>query len=1294
MSMFLRVRLAGLLVLVAAVMSFSMAPKSARAQAVASITGTVTDNSGAVLPGASVKLTDTRTNTSYFGKTAGDGSYRITNVPPGPGYSLTVTKDSFQVLEINNLYLPVAVATTQDVTLQLGAVSQKVEVTAEGSISLNTTDTTIGNNLDMRAVENLPNEFRDDPAQLLRLQVGVVSAQTAPGNTTIDPNGTRDGSVAGADADQNNIIVDGIDATDYAFGQAFETQAAVPVEAIQEFTTQVANPSPQYGGRGGAQTIISTKSGSNDWHGTAYEFNRTAATEANTFFNNQEGIPRLGLIRNQFGANFGGPIVKDKLFFFFEFDGRRDRSQQSVLEIVPFPHVKLGELAYINDSSGGSCPNNSRLTSADVSTPCVTILSAAQVGSLDPCSLGGCSGTDGFVTPGVAPSLLSLFQTRYPNPNDYSQGDGLNTAGFRFNAPDDLSENEYTSRVDYNLSNSNKLFARLNFRHESGVLTPNAFPGDPLTSPFLVKDIGWALADTWIINPNVVNTFTYGESRANDNDPVPFNPAGNLYELSFMSGAVSNPYNRQSQIGHIVPEPTFRDDVSWTHGKHSFTFGGQWNPVTIRDFLTNDFTFIQEGIGGDITSLNSATPGLLRPSDILGGVDPLQDPGQVAVSNWDDFFVGALGIINNVQASINFNGKGGLLPEGTETRHNWRVQDSAVYFQDAWKLRPSLTVTLGLRYQFQTVPYDTDGEEATFLNTSLSQILNTRIANGLAGISGPDATPLLTYSLAGKANHAPGLYPNEWHDLSPRVGFAWNPSFSDGFLGKIVGDHKTVIRAGAAMIYDETVINSIVQLEDQGDYTFGNSYAVEFNQGASTVTALQTDPRFTSTTSVPFPIIDPPFQTPVTPSAIFNYGLNNNLTTPYSITTSFGFQRELPWGLQLEADYYGRFSHKLLVLADAGQTINFVDPVSGQSLSQAFTALEQDARAGLAPSAVGQVPFFENEMQAGTGMSCAAINAVIFEDPYTTCAEAVYNFASTSLAQGDSGGLLFPLGGLFPANVGLSPQFIINALAANRGNASYNALFTTLRKRLSHNLTFDFDYTYSHGIDNNTFIANENGNFENGVTSILCDVTNGHVCRGNSEFDATHQIVGDFVYDLPFGRGQQFGRDSGTFVNELIGGWQIAGIQTWRTGLAQTADNGVASTTSLAADAGEDFIGPRSALARGIHLDAANNNEVQFYKNPDAAIAAFTPVSGLSVGTRDNLRGPHFSNFDVAVSKNFPLWNERYSLKFVAQAFNAFNHANFGLPDPDLTSPTFGVINGLTGQEPSRVMQFALRFDF
>jgi Carboxypeptidase regulatory-like domain len=1262
----------------------SVLPGIAKAQSVASITGVVTDASGASVPGASIKLVDTRTGQAYFAKTAGDGSYRIVDVPPGPDYSLTVKKDGFQTSLVGGLYLPVATPTTQDIKLQLGTLSQTVEVTAEGSVTLNTTDTTIGNNLDLHAVSSLPNEFRDDPSNLLRLQVGVVSAQSGRADAAaanIDPNGTRDGSVAGARPDQNNIVVDGIDAADFSFGFPFETQSAVPVDAIQEFSTQVANPSAAYGGRSGAQTIITTKSGTNTFHGSAFEYNRTAATEANTFFNNQAGVSRLALVRNQWGANVGGPVLKDKLFFFFEYDGRRDASAQSVLQIVPFPHVGKGEIAYINDSGGGSCPNNSRLTSADVSTSCVTILSAAQVAALDPCS-GGCPSAPGFAAAGVAPALLSLFNTRYPAPNDYTQGDGLNTAGFRFNAPDNLKELGYLVRVDYSISSNNKLFGRFNLRNSTGVNIPNQFPGDPLTAPALIRDRAWVIGDTWTINSNAVNQFTAGETRANDNEPVEFNPSGGLYELTFMSGAVSNPYVRQSQIGHIAPDPTLRDDVTLIRGKHSIVFGGEFNPVRLRNTLTNDFTFIQQGLGGAVTGLDSS----LRPADIL--------PDDTVLNNWDGFFVGAMGIINNVQAAISYNHAGDQLPSGAQVRHDWRIYEYAGYVQDAWRIRNDLTISMGLRYQYQTVPYETNGIQASFLNTNLNAILAARERNGLNGVSGPDVTPLLTYQLTGKANNAPPLYSPERHDFSPRLALAWNPAFNNGVLGQIFGDRKTVLRTGAALIYDQTVINAITQLEDQSDYTFGNTYANVFG-GGGTINSLQTDPRFNSVNSVPFAIPPVPFVTPVTPSAIFNYGLDNQLRTPYQITASFGLQRELPAGLQLEADYYGRFGRRLLVLADAGQTIDFVDPASKQSLSQAFTVLEKDAQQGVSPSAVTEQPFFANQMEAGTGLSCPEINSLVFGTPYSTCAQAVYAAFQSNLAQGNTGGLMFPLSGLMPPNVGLTPQFIVNALATNKGFSSYNALFTTLRKRLSNNLQLDFNYTFSHSIDNNTYITNENGNFAAGVTTILCDATSNRVCRGNSEFDATHQISADFVYDLPFGRGQAFGHDVGMLLNEAIGGWQVSGIETWRTGLAMTAQNGIASTTSLAADAGDNFTGSRSALASHIHVDAANGNQIQFYANPSAARAAFTPVTGLQVGTRDNLRGPHFSNLDLAVSKNFPIASERYKLQFRAEAYNLFNHPNFGLPDPTLTSPsTFGVISGLAGTEPSRVMQFALRFDF
>ena len=1252
-------------------------PTIAMAQSVASVTGVVTDTSGAAVPGASIKLVDTRTGTTYYAKTAGDGSYRIVDVPPGPGYSLTVKKDGFETFVVGSLYLPVAIATTQDVRLELGTVAQTVEVTAEGSVTLDTTDAQIGSNLDMHAVASLPNEFRDNPANLLRLAPGVISAITPAGGPTsgtgaIDPNLTRDGAVAGARTDQSNIIVDNIDQSNISSGFSFTLTGTIPVDAVQEFNTIIGNPLPQYGGGSGGQTLITTKSGTNDWHGSAFEYNRTAATEANTFFNNLDGVPRLALVRNQFGGNVGGPVWKDRLFFFFEYDGRRDDEGASVEEIVPMPHVKLGDLAYINNSQGAAC-QGARLTSADVSTSCVTILPAATVASMDPCSgLDDCSMLPGFQAAGVDPTLISLFKSRYPNPNDFSAGDGLNTAGFRFNTPNPLIENDYLAHVDFVVNSRNKLFTRFNFDNIKSLVQPNAFPGDPVTSPNLERDRAWVLGDTWTISPNLVNVFTYGESLQNAAQPILFNPSGPLYELTFDSGTVSNPFLRQTSFSTIAPEPTFKDDMTWVHGNHTFSFGGLWNPIEFKDGITNDFTFIQQGIGGSISALDPSE----TPSDILSS----------DVTNWNSAFVGALGSIFNVQASFNFTGKGVPLAQGSPVAHDYRVNAFAGYFSDSWRIRPSLTVTLGVRYQYETVPYEIHGVQASFLNTNFHAIVDARIANGLAGISGPDVTPELTYQLTGKANHAPPLYAPEKHDFSPRIGLAWNPSARDGFLGKLLGGQKTVVRAGASIIYDDSVVNNIVALQNQGDYTFGGSFAENFGDssaGATPTENLGLEPRFNSINSVAFPVPPPPFVTPITPVAIFNYDVDNQFRTPYSIITSFGVQRALPFGLQFEADYYGRFSRRLFVLADAAQTMDFTS--DGQKLSNAFTILEQDSQQGLPPAGVTPQPFFESLFGPGGTQAIYAAFSGQAMGPAST--------AGSAMSEGNTALMVYELG-LQPYNIGLTPQFLVNALATNLGSESYNSLFTTLRKRLSNNLQFDFDYTYSHAIDNNSTVPHANGNFEPGVTTILCDATNPRVCRGNSEFDVTNQITGFFVYDLPFGRGQRFAGSAGTLLNEAIGGWEISGIESWRTGLALTADSGISSTTSLAADAGEDFIGPRSALASDIHL-VPGTGTVQFFKNPAAAIAAYTPALGLTVGTRDNMRAPHFTDLDLAVAKNFPIVGEKYRLQFRAEAYNALNQTNFALYDPTINSPsTFGTITSEAGTEPSRVMQFALRFDF
>ncbi len=460
-----------------------------------------------------------------------------------------------------------------------------------------------------------------------------------------------------------------------------------------------------------------------------------------------------------------------------------------------------------------------------------------------------------------------------------------------------------------------------------------------------------------------------------------------------------------------------------------------------------------------------------------------------------------------------------------------------------------------------------------------------------------------------------------------------------------------------------------------------------------------------SASQAPYPVPAPPFTNPLTPFAIFNDGIDPNLRTPYSITASLGMQRELPGGFQLETDYFGRFGRRLMQLGDDGQAMNFVDAtpdhqslVTGLQLPGTGFPATRQPEYNRQP-AIPQQPFFEMNMNKaltadGSG-TCATFYAPFPAGVTPSCTAAVYLNNMTALQQGGTGGILpaLPL----PVNVGLNPQFFVDAIMANKGFSDYNSAIVTLRKRLSNNLQFDFNYTYSHSIDNGSTVANEDGNFAQGVTSVMCDVTNNRACRGNSEFDATHQVAAEFVYSLPFGRGQTFGRNVNQWVNEAIGGWTVSGIQTWRTGLAFTANDtnfAAFDTVSLSADTGVLFTGSRKDLGTHIHIDPANNDSIQFYSNPGAAAAQFSPVTGLQNPDRDTLRGPHFSNLDLSVSKIFPLGSERYNLKFIAEAYNAFNHPNFGIPNTGVIGSQFGVISGLAGQEPARVMQFAIRFDF
>ena len=1217
---------------------------AASAQSTAGVTGTVKDSNGAVIAGADVKLTDTKTAVELATKSNDQGVYTFPKVAPGQGYKLTFTAPGFQTLVINDVALGVDTISTHNAEMVIGEISGTVVVTASNEVTLNTTDASIGNVIGERRLKELPIQLRNSPAALIGLQAGVV------GNNVGVTGANRIGSVTGARTDQSNITVDGIDVNDQTTGQFASTVGNAPIDAIQEFRAVSTNPGASDGRSSGGQVELVTKSGTNEFHGNVREYNRTAATAANTFFNNRAGIRRPALTRNQFGGSIGGPVLKDALFFFFDYEGRRDAQQVTNLRIVPLQHFREGRVGYINNTAG--CPTSPRL---NTSPQCISFLSAGQVAAIDPAGVGG------------SQNLLSFVNSRYPLPNDVTAGDGVNTGGFRFNSPSQRKDNTYTTRMDWNATSKQRFFGRFNIARRVQTDTVNSvaaqFPGDPETAQIVVKDYTWVVGHTWTASPTFVNQITVGAARSGLLFPNNFAPA---FPNSFTFGAgLSAPFASISEQDRFVLVPTYKDDASWTKGTHTIEFGGSFKPINQGSGLVNDFNFITVGLGGRLTSLNSS-PGL-RPGNIRNST--------AARSNYDAALVFLLGRYNQVATNFNYDPEGNAFAPGTGKHRDYRYDELELYAADSWRVRNNLTINAGVRWHLAPAPYEKNGFQAAN-DIDFRNLFDLRQRNAAAGIFGPDAEPLLRYDLIGKANNARALYETDLNNFAPRFGFAYTPNFKDGILGAIFGDGKTVLRGGGSVTYDRPS-GAITFIQDQVSYLFDNSATTQFPAVVNAAQTLLNNPRFSNINSSPVNNVAPTITRPFTPFGLdglangeFNYAVDQRFRTPYSIQYSFGFQRELPGDFILEASYVGRQGRKLFSQADAAQILNFRDPVSGQLMIDAFNGLQSQLLSG---AAITAQPWFENMVAGGT--------------------QSVLDFAGLEAERGDTSDAIFLLYafGVLDPNVGMSAQFGTNIYISNQGASTYDGMLVSLRKRFSHGLQFDLNYTWSHSIDNGSSITNT-------VTGgLVCDLTNLRVCRGNSDFDIRHLVNANFIYELPFGRGQRFGSGSPGWVNQIIGGWEVSGIFTARSGLPFSTTTGTFPVGfSFNSPAGINSTNAAALLGR-IH---DSGSTIQFFDDPTAVFDPANPLDGAlrwprhgEVGSRNILRGAGFWNLDTAVMKNFKMpWSESHSLQIRWESFNAFNHHSFGLPALNIVGTNFGQIT--TSASAPREMQFAFRYSF
>jgi hypothetical protein len=1205
--------------------------------------GTVTDPSGSVIPAASITIINTENGAQRTTVSDGQGRYTMLQVTPGV-YRLTAKAPGFSDVVVNDLTLLVNQPATLDVTFEkVGATKETVTVEATAQ-QVNTTDASLGNAIGPTAIMELP-FFARNITNLLAAQPGVtmISNQT---NSNGDPD-SRNGAVNGGKPDQANVTLDGVDVNNQNNRMAFTTVLRVTLDSVEEFRSTTTNANADMGRSSGAQIALVTRSGTNELHGALYEYHRNTITAANSFFNNRAGVPRPPLLINVFGGRLGGPIIKNRTFFFINYEGRRDASAQNATRTVPSDDLRNGILKYIGTDNAVHT-----LTPADIRS------------TVDPLGIG------------PSQAALALFNN-FPRANDLTLGDTLNFVGYRFSAPVRGDQNTYIAKFDHRIDSNGKhqLFARGNLQNDSSN-TPPQFPGLPPNNVNLNNSKGIATGLTSLLKSNFISTFRYGFTRQG----VETTGVQNSPVTTFRS--LSSAYGTTLGVSHIIPVHTLSEDFAWTKGAHDIRFGG-----IIR--------LIKNGSSNYANSFSSATTN----SSWLQGTGSDITPASLGISSgfktsYRDAMMATLGIVSQGNARYNYLVNGTILPGGAPVKRSYQNEEYESYIQDTWKVTRNFTITAGVRIGFMPAVYEGNGQQIS-PSIPFDTWLNTRGALAAEGLSQTGAGVISFL-----ANGRP-MYPNHTN-FGPRLALAYAPK-AESRLGRFFfgGSGRSSIRAGAG-IYHDLIGQPLAQTYDSTAFGLQTNLA-----NSSGILTAQTAPRFTSFFNVPSSLLRPadPGGFPATYPDVFaiTNSIDDNLKAPYTINLNFSVSREFGKGLFVQGSYVGRLSRHSLLQRDMAMPTNLRDPQSGQTYFQAATQLAQYLQAGGTVAGTPKIPFFENmwSKAAGNGLTASQVIAT----------DAINNSGrgsdmTTTLTDMDLGGLCNPGGSLFSSSGALNavgcgnqgPNMMFNsqfsALSAwsSIGKASYHAMQWTVRKRLSSGLTFDFNYTLSKSIDLGS--AQENTAAFSGFVQ---NTWNPSAMRAVSSYDALHQFNAFMVWEVPIGRGRHF--NTSRLVDAFIGGWQISANWVQTSGLPFSVGDGRQWPTNWNITPNATPNGkPQAPVTNDKNAPAASGGVggPNLWSDPATEFAAWSFTLPGQSGSYRTLRGSGNFGLDTGVAKRWTMpYNEHHSIQFRWESFNILNTVRFDPQSAANTATTSSSFGKLTDTLTSpRQMQFALRYEF
>lgn len=1202
-----------LLVLVAAL----WAGAHAHAQGTTSrVAGTVTDTSGAFVPGATVTLTNDATGVSFTTVTNASGAYAFEAVQVGR-YTVAVELQGFKRFVSSDNAVTIGEPTTINAALELGQLTEAVEVSASSQVVQTGTSGNLGSTFDQRTIESLPilGGRGRNPLDLVLTQPGVVSGANTGG--AVHVNGARDRSW--------NFTLDGIDTNESSAGGSNFSPLRTNPDALSEFKVLTGNQTAEFGRNSGGQVAMVTRNGTNTLSGTVFYFDRRPEYNANEWENNIAGLEKREFTQYMPGFSVGGPIRRNRTFFFVNNQWLRANQTTEITRTVYTASARQGLWRY--STTGRNQPAGVAGPSVDANGNPIVSTATYDIAANDPQRLG------------LDPTIQRLIgMTPLPNNFAHSGGDGLNTAGYTFAAPEEERQMDFVTKIDHTFNSNNSAF----FRYSKGYQDTNCdqvnggeppFPGQACVVNTKRSPYNWAANWRWNARSNIVNELVFGQNHFTFDF---LNPSADPGQPTFngptTAGTTTLTVPEDFTVGNLRTVDTYQivDNLSWQKGSHSIRFG------TNLRFQTH--TDVRGSVGGanvaplvnfstGVNAVDPATFGI--PSSINTQFD------RPTLQSNINFLLGRVGSLSQgfVQTGTGYG------PGGTVFNFAADYPEIDVYAQDTWKPRPGLTIDAGLRYEAKLAPRNGDD-------------LIRRPGQSLAVGNAPSDT--LRWEQG-------SLYGNDWNNVAPSVGFAWDPR-SDG---------KSVLRGNYRMAFDR--INTFVLSSNIFQSIPGITASVvntDFGQAGGRLRqglpALQPDVSPTDflqparVGSGSIRVVDPNFETPIT------HG--------WAIT----YQRQLFRQTLFEIAYVGRRAEHLFGAYNVNQA-----EFRNNGFLEAFNTVKTGGESALMNQLVGP------DTRRNAGETGSQMVRRLFASNLSLNSVAALAAALGTRVQG--GRTLPELAGLGSFFFFPYPQFLggVNVIDSE-DYSRYHALELKLERRFGGGYSYLVGYTLSRSKDTRSYdpaftVVSTGAN--QSASSTPFNIFDRDLNFALSDFDRTHVFQAQAVWELPFGQGRRFASGVGRMTDLLISGWTLSGQMVSQSGRPMTVYAGTNTVSNIVQT-------PANCSGCSRDIGSVHDEDgIVWYFTPEDRAKFSTPDAGEMGNTgRNYFRGPggYFVNLSLA-KRTRVVGNQILEIR--ADSTNVLNHAIFGFPTLTTTSATFGRIrNAITSG--SRKIMLGVKYYF